>query len=321
MSQELSILLAWCVGLGLTWYLTPWMMKLAHRTGLIDVPRGRHAHTQSTPLLGGGAMYLAIVVAAALFAHDRIPLISAATLAFLVGLLDDYRKTHGKDLGALPKLVMQFAPAVLLVLWGVTVDYVRDPLHGGLHILSPWISIPLTIGWVVGMTNAVNFMDGMDGLAAGVTSVAAFTLVVLAITMGDYSTATWVAAILGACLAFLRFNFHPAKIFMGDAGSNFLGFLLAAIAVNGYFKTATLAGMVVPFFALGLPALNVVFVVFRRLRNGKKLHEAFAAADLEHSFNVLNRKGLNKMETVLVMLLAAMVLSAGGLSFALLHTR
>lgn len=317
MAPELRLFVAWVIALGVTYWLTPRIRRLAEATNMVDMPRGRHAHAHTTPLLGGVAIFLGVMLSAMLLAPD-LALGVSLPLAFAAGLVDDYYKCRGKDLGAIAKLVLQFLPAVVFVLLGHTIDHISNPFGPGMLILPWWLDYPLTLAWLVGMTNAVNFLDGMDGLATGLVAIAAFTLLIIALVKGALPVAIWVGATVGACLAFLRFNFHPAQIFMGDAGSNFLGFLLAAIAVMGYFKAATLMGLAAPLLALAVPVLNAVFVIVRRLRQGKSLVQAFTLADLEHSFNVLHRKaGFNPMETVLVFLLGAMLISASALGIAL----
>ncbi|HEY8347457.1 MAG TPA: MraY family glycosyltransferase [Symbiobacteriaceae bacterium] len=316
MSMELRVFLAWSAALGVTYLLTPVVAGLAHRTGLVDVPRGRHAHERPTPLLGGLAMAAGVMAGAMLLAPDPA-LAVTLPLALLAGLVDDYRKCRDRDLPAVPKLILQFLPATVLVLMGHTIHHVSNPLGSGMLLLPWWLDYPLTLMWLVGMTNAINFLDGMDGLAAGICSVATFTLMILALAKGDVRTAVWVAATLGACLAFLRYNFPPASIFMGDAGSNFLGFLLAAVSVTGYFKAATLAGLAAPLLIFSIPMLNVVYVVVRRIRQGKGLIQALTEGDLEHSFNVFRRRtNFTTTETVLVFLMLAMLLSASALGVA-----
>lgn len=315
MPLELRVLLAWGAAFGLTYALTPLVGHLAHRNGMVDMPRGRHAHDRPTPLLGGLAIFAGIMAAALLLSPDRSMAVSLP-LALGAGLVDDYCKCKGKELPAAPKLALQFLPATMLVLMGNTIHHVSSPFGPGMLLLPWWLDYPLTLAWLVGMTNAVNFLDGMDGMVAGVGSVAAFTLMILSLVKGDPRTAIWVAATLGSCLAFLRYNFPPASIFMGDGGSNFLGFLLASLSVTGYFKAATLAGLAAPLLVLSVPMLNVLYVVVRRIRQGKGLIQALTEGDLEHSFNVFRRRtNFSPTETVLVFLMAAMLLSASALGF------
>lgn len=316
MPIELRVLIAWGLAFGVTYWLTPRMIRTAEATGMVKVPGGRHVHARTTPLLGGVALFAGIVVGAMVLAPSA-GLALSLPLALLAGLIDDYCKCKGADLPALPKLVLQFLPAIVLLAMGHSISHLSNPLGDGMLTLPWWIDYPLTLAWLVGMTNAINFLDGMDGLVGGVTAIASFTLMIMALMNDSAATAVWVAATLGSSIAFLRYNFHPASIFMGDAGSNFLGFLLAALSVTGYFKAATVAGVGAALLVLFIPVFNVAFVVIRRMRQGKSFVQALTAADLEHSFNVLRRRmNFNPMETVLVFLLAAMVLSASALGFA-----
>lgn len=312
MPIEVRILLAWGGAFALVNWLTPHAMRLARSTGMVDIPRLYHEHPAPTPLLGGLALFAGVMTAGLLLAPSGTLALPLA-LALLVGLYHDYRKCRGAELRAPAKLALQVLPAAVLMLSGHSIDHVSLP-GPGLLVLPWWVDYPLTLLWLVGMTNAVNFLDGMDGLVAGLCAVATFTLMIIAMVKGVPFMAIWAAAAMGACVAFLRYNFHPARVFMGDAGTHFLGFLLGAMAVLGYFKAATLAGLSAPLLALFIPVFNVVFVVVRRLRKGKSLLQALTEGDLEQSFNVLGRRtGFNPMETVLVFLLAAMLLSASAL--------
>jgi UDP-GlcNAc:undecaprenyl-phosphate GlcNAc-1-phosphate transferase len=316
MTTDLRLLLAGLAAFLLAYALTPQAARLAERLGLVKYPGGRHLHTKPTPLLGGLALFAGIYIPGVLAAPD-MALAICLPLALISGLVDDWCKCKGLELPALPKLILQFLPAVSFVFLGRTIMYLSNPFGGGLIVLPVWLDWGLTIAWLVGMTNAVNFLDGMDGLLAGVTAVASFSLMVIALIKQVPFTASWMVAIFGASLAFLRYNFPPAKLFMGDTGSNFLGFTLAALAVSGYFKAATLAGLVAPLLALFIPLFNVVFVILRRMRQGRSFVEALTVADLEHSFNVLGRRtGFNTMETVLVFILMGMMVSAVGVAWA-----
>lgn len=313
MPIELRIFVAWSIAFGLTYWLTPRMIRLAGALGIIDVPGGRHAHKQPTPLLGGLGVFIGTMVGALLLAPS-MGLALTLPLAMAAGLVDDYCKCKSKELSALPKIILQFLPATVLVLMGHTIHHVSNPFGEGMLMLPWWIDYPLTLAWLIGITNAVNFIDGMDGLVTGVTGVASFTLLIIALINGSPETAVWMAATLGGCIAFLRYNFYPAKIFIGDTGTNFLGFLLGAVSVTGYFKAATLAGIAAPMMAFAIPVFNLLFVVVRRMGQGKTLVQALTHGDLEHSFNVLHRRaGFNPMETVLIFLMAAMLLSASAL--------
>jgi UDP-GlcNAc:undecaprenyl-phosphate GlcNAc-1-phosphate transferase len=313
---EWQLILVGLAAFFITFLLTPQAARLATRLGLVKYPGGRHTHARPTPLLGGLALFAGIYFPA-MAAAPEMALAICLPLALVSGLVDDWAKCKALDLPALPKLVLQLLPAVTFVLLGRTISHITNPFGPGMILLPAWLDYGLTIAWLVGMTNAVNFLDGMDGLLAGVTSVASFTLLVIGLMKEASLTALWMTAIFGASIAFLRYNFHPASLFMGDTGSNFLGFTLAAISITGYFKAATLAGLIAPLLALFIPLFNVVFVVVRRMRQGRSFVEALTVGDLEHSFNVLGRRtGFNTMETVLVFIIVGMLVSAVGVVWA-----
>jgi UDP-GlcNAc:undecaprenyl-phosphate GlcNAc-1-phosphate transferase len=303
--------------------LTPASMAAARWLKLIDYPGGRKIHRQPTPLFGGAAIMVSTLLTALALAPDypkKLPLVVASLLAFCVGLIDDWVKSRHKDLPALPKFMLQSIPALLLIASGVTIRYVSNPLGPGMLWLPHWLDIVLTFGWILGVTNAINFIDGADGLAAGVTGIGSLTMLAVAISMHTPQaafTAAWSAALLGSVSGFLRHNAPPARIFMGDAGSNFLGFVLAAIALTGYFKTASIVGLAVPLLALALPIFNGFFVVLRRMRKGQTLLSALAHGDTEHAFNLIQRKGHTDRETVLICIVAAMICSMAALTIAL----
>lgn len=321
MRNLLIILIALCAGL----VLTPVSMRIAHRWKLIDYPGGRKIHRQPTPLFGGAAIMASTLLTVA-FLAPRYPrqwaLIIASLLAFGVGLLDDWMKSRRKDLHALPKFILQAVPALILIGSGVTIRYVSNPLGPGMLWLPHWLDLALTFAWVLGVTNALNFIDGADGLAAGISGTGSLTMLAVAVSMTTPQaafTAAWSAALLGAVLGFLRYNTPPARIFMGDAGSNFLGFALAAISVTGYFKTASFVGLAVPLLALALPIFNGFFVVARRMSKGKSFLAALAQGDTEHAFNLIQRKGYSDRETVLICVVAAMVCSMAAMTIALMR--
>lgn len=313
MTLPIQMGIAFAAALVLTYLLVPVAIRMAERTGMVKAPGGRHAHRVPTPLLGGVAIAAGIVIAGDLLAPNRMLTLSVL-LSLLVGLIDDWAKCRGSELPAGPKLLLQLAPTAVWLGSGNTIRFLSNPLGEGLILLPPYLDYMLTAAWLLGVTNAVNFIDGMDGLAAGVVSVASLSLSLIAMLQGSTGAAIWLAAATGSCLAFLRYNFYPAQVFMGDAGSNFLGFLLAALAVSSYLKTATLAGLGAPLLVLAVPLFNVGFVVFRRMRKGMTLYQALTVGDLEHSFNLVSRRfNLSQPETVLLFVLASSVTSGLGL--------
>jgi len=239
--------------------VTPLMRRLALQTGTVDKPAARKIHASPVPLLGGAAIYVAFILVL-LFFGDRdyvnqtIGIFAGATLMIVMGVLDDRR-----GLGSYVKLLGQLLAASLLVFSGVQIQ-----LFGG------WIDILITLLWVVGITNALNLLDNMDGLSGGVAMIAAIYFTLLAAMSDQYLVGALAAALAGACAGFLVYNWNPSHIFMGDAGSLFLGFMLAAVAIKLRFpsNSVTVTWMI-PLLVLGLPIFDTSMVFVSRLRRGK----------------------------------------------------
>lgn len=239
--------------------VTPLMRRLALQTGTVDKPAARKIHASPVPLLGGAAIYVAFILVL-LFLGDRdyvnqtVGILAGATLMIVMGVLDDRR-----GLGSYVKLIGQFLAATLLVYSGVQIQ-----LFGG------WIDILITLLWVVGITNALNLLDNMDGLSGGVAMIAAIYFTLLAAMSDQYLVGALAAALAGACAGFLVYNWNPSHIFMGDAGALFLGFMLAAVAIKLRFpsNSVTVTWMI-PLLVLGLPIFDTSMVFVSRLRRGK----------------------------------------------------
>ncbi|WP_166243589.1 glycosyltransferase family 4 protein [Paenibacillus turpanensis] len=276
--------------------LTPVVKRFAILVGAVDAPNHRKVHTRIMPRLGGLAIFLSF--AAAFFiilpvleqynAKVAWGLLLGGAVVVLVGALDDKM-----DLSPKVKLLGQLIAAVIVVSFGVKIELVNLPF--GDYIPVGWLSIPLTIFWIVGVTNAINLIDGLDGLAAGVSAIATGTTLVLALMMGNFTVVLLCAVLLGSILGFLFFNFHPAKIFMGDSGALFLGFSLATLSVLG-FKQATLFSFVVPLLILGVPLSDTFFAIVRRKVNKLPI----SVADKNHLHHCLLQLGLSHRNTVLV---------------------
>ncbi|TLS50551.1 undecaprenyl/decaprenyl-phosphate alpha-N-acetylglucosaminyl 1-phosphate transferase [Paenibacillus antri] len=294
--MEIAYIVGFVVALAMALGLTPLVKKFAVRVGAVDAPNQRKVHTRIMPRLGGLAIYLAFMAAIMI----ALPLVSGekphviwglllgGTIVTIVGALDDRF-----DLSPKVKLLGQIAAASVVVSFGVKVDFVTLPFGDGTQM--GWLSIPITIFWIVGVTNAINLIDGLDGLAAGVSAIATGTIFVLALIMGNITVAVLSAVLLGSILGFLFFNFHPAKIFMGDSGALFLGFSLAALSVLG-FKQATLVSFVVPIFILGVPLSDTFFAIVRRTLNKTPI----SAADKNHLHHCILALGLSHRNSVLV---------------------
>jgi len=256
----------------------------------------------------GAAIWLGVLIAMWLLPIDRRLLIGLSlggTVAFAVGFADDYIKSRGGDLSAAPKFLGQILAASLLFFAGVQVQFLSNPFSGGLVFLPTAASFFVTVTWVVGVTNLINFMDGLDGLACGLVNIAALTMAVVSYFMGQPTTLLVSLVLVGVTTGFFRYNFSPARAFMGDAGAYFLGFMLAAVSVEGAFKSATLVGLLIPILVLGLPIADTIFNIVRRFLSGKPVY----VADKGHTHHRLLQAGLSHRQTVLVMYLISICFS------------
>ncbi len=275
---------------------TPVAQRLALKLGWVDRPAARKMHQTATPLLGGVAIYLAFVLALLLFGRrfyvrQVIGIFVGATFVSLLGLWDDRWR-----LPVSVKLLAQLAAALLLVLTGIQVRL--------FHVW--WLNILLTLFWMVGVTNALNLLDNMDGLAGGIAAIAAGQFTLLAAMSGQYLVGALAAALTGACLGFLLYNFNPARIFMGDTGSLFLGFLLATLGIKLRFpKNIYIVTWMVPVLVLGVPIFDTTLVFFSRLRRGVN---PLTTPGKDHTSHRLVRLGLTQREAVLVLYLAGGIL-------------
>jgi len=290
------------MALVLAYLITPSIMKLSWKIGAIDVPRdSRRVHKEPMPRLGGLAIYIAFVVAGVITLPLDLPLIRGlfvgGTIIIAVGVVDDMC-----NLPAKVKLVGQILAASILVLYGLKVEWATNPLGGMLYLGK--LSIPITIFWVVGITNTLNFIDGLDGLAAGIAAIAAFAMMLVNLSVGQLNGALVMALLSGAAIGFLPYNFNPAKIFMGDTGAMFLGFILSAVAIEGAVKSATAIALIVPILALGLPIFDTAFAILRRFINGKPIMQA----DKGHVHHRLLAIGLTQRQAVLYMYLISLSL-------------
>jgi UDP-GlcNAc:undecaprenyl-phosphate GlcNAc-1-phosphate transferase len=278
---------------------------LAFRLGAVAEPGGRRIHERPTPLLGGLAMYIGFGLSAAVFSTNRQTeglLLSAAVITALM-VLDDRR-------GISPAIKLGFqvvASLLAVVIFGIEIKFV-----GLGHIINfiPAVSILLTLLWFVALQNTINLIDGVDGLAAGVVAIVAAAILLAAINLSRPDIVILAGCLIGACLGFLLFNWHPARIFMGDTGSNFLGFTLAALSILSLAKVAVVLSLVVPIVALTIPFLDTGWAILRRRVRGKSI----ATADTEHLHHRLLDYGLSPRETALVFYFGTAIFAALGLA-------
>ena len=273
--------------------LTPLVKRLAFKIGAVDAPNYRKVHSRIMPRLGGLAIYLSFLIGLVILRPDNeytLAIVLAATVIIITGILDDMYEISAKA-----KMIGQLAAAVIIVFYGgIQIEVINLPFGGEMDF--GMLSIPLTIIWIVGITNAINLIDGLDGLAAGVSTIALITLATMAFIMGNNPFVLALAALL-ACstLGFLFFNFHPAKIFMGDTGALFLGFMIAVFSLLG-FKNITVVSFIIPVIMLGVPISDTFFAIVRRLRNGQK----WSDPDKSHLHHRLLDIGFSHKQTVLI---------------------
>lgn len=291
-----------------SYVLTPYIRKIAFRIGAIDRPDNRKVHKRIMPRLGGLAIYIAFFVAVAAsleLSRDIAGIMIGGTVIAAVGVLDDKYQ-----LPARIKLLGQIFAASILVFFGIQIEWVNNPLGGYFYL--DYLSAPFTVFWVVALTNVVNLIDGLDGLAAGVSAIASLTVLLVAAQMGYYHVAVMTAALAGGIIGFIRYNFNPATIFMGDTGSMFLGYMLAAVSVYGAVKTAATVALIVPAIALGLPIMDTAFAIMRRYSNGHPIFQP----DKGHLHHRLLAMGMNQRQAVLLMYGITAALSIGAVLWA-----
>lgn len=313
------VVAALVVAMLVTMVAMPLVRLLAIRLGAIDMPgvKGtdseRHLHTQPTPRMGGLSIVLGFFVAIGLFMELTPPLAAmllGGIVIVVLGMVDDVFR-----LPALVKLVFQVAAAVIAAAGGNVIRYFSAPewLASEGHLNLGILSVPVTVLWIVLITNAVNLIDGLDGLAAGVSAISSVCLVVVALGYSDMTVAVICGALAGGCVGFLPYNVSPARIFMGDTGSTFIGYILAVASIQGLFKIYAIISFLVPFLLLGLPIFDVCFAVISRLRHG----DSPLKADREHVHYRLLDMGLSKQQTVAVLYIISGIL---GLLSVLLST-
>ncbi|WP_274650286.1 MraY family glycosyltransferase [Paenibacillus humicola] len=280
MSYLLAFALSFCIVIG----LIPPFKKLALRIGFVDKPQSgnqRKIHRDPIPLTAGIAIYIGFAVTFLLFLHESWErtgaILGGGLLILLIGIVDDWYKTNGREFPALPKTIVQVGAAVLVYASGVVFSGFQNPLNGAYITLPEWMQFAFTVLWIFGVTTVINFSDGMDGLAGGLSAISGGTLLVVALVMGQQGSAMMAVMTVGVSLGYLIFNRPPAKVFMGDSGATFLGFVLGVVALDGAFKQATLFSLFIPILAIGVPILDNIRVVIQRMVKGVPIYKADAS--------------------------------------------
>ena len=271
LADNLQVVYGAIVALVIVVLLTPAVGGMARILGVVGREEpGRRPNARAVPRLGGIALFLGIFVPALAFldlGRETRGLLLGAAVATTVGAVDDFRGLRWWE-----KLGGQLAAAAIPAGFGIWVHRFTFPVLG-IHELSPWIGVPVTVVWIVAIMNMVNFLDGLDGLAAGVCGIAAGTFALIELDLGNANAAILLSIVLGATIGFLRHNFYPARIFMGDSGALLLGFTLAGVSVEGLLKTASLVTLFLPLAVLAVPIIDTSFVVAKRIKHGLPVYE------------------------------------------------
>ena len=309
-----DIAIAFLLAFIVSFMATPWSIKIAKKVGAVDIPKDdRRMRNNSMPKLGGMAVilgflfslvYLLIVMSIEgsinLFGYEQygkklLGILLGIIIIAITGILDDI-----KTLKPYQKLLGQVLAAIIVVAFGTTIEHINIPTIAKIGLTKEFSAI-ITIIWIVGITNAINLMDGLDGLSSGITLISSVSLLIIfALNASPLIAIILIAALIGALTGFLPFNFSPAKTFIGDTGSNFLGFMLAIVSIMGVAKTYTIAVIVLPILVLGLPILDVVWAIVRRIIKGKSLKAIFNA-DKGHVHHKLVQKGFTQKQAVLIL--------------------
>ncbi|QLG42661.1 undecaprenyl/decaprenyl-phosphate alpha-N-acetylglucosaminyl 1-phosphate transferase [Paenibacillus sp. E222] len=301
-------ILAFMLSFAVVVLLIPPLGRLAHRLDFVDKPREdveRKLHRQPIPLTASYAIFtgffLTYIALTKEISWETAALVAGGMLLLTIGTVDDWYKTKGKDFPALPKMLVQVSAAVLVFTSGIAFNGFVNPFNAEYVMLPIWLQFILTILWIFGVTTVINFTDGMDGLAGGLSAISAITLFIVALAKGQSDSALMSIILVGVTLGYLKYNKAPAKVFMGDAGATFLGFILAVIALDGAFKQATMLSIFIPILALGVPIFDNIFVVIKRFIQGKAIYQA----DASQAHYRLLRAGLNQNQVVGVLYLVS----------------
>lgn len=299
-NNNIIVILALAVAFLLSFSATPMVISLAHKLNAIDVPKEkRRVHKKPTPLIGGLAIFYGFIVSVLCFAvldRETAGILIGSVIIVIVGMIDDIT-----DMRAIVKLLCQIIAAAIVVYSGVRIQHFANPFSAWIGppyiVLNYWISVAITIFWIVGVCNAVNLLDGLDGLAVGVSSIASVCMLALTLITQNANTAIIIAAVAGAGFGFLPYNFNPAKIFMGDTGALFLGFILACVSIQGFLKLSAIISFAIPIIVLGLPIFDTLFAIVRRLLKG----QSPMSPDRGHLHHRLLDMGFSQKQTVAIL--------------------
>lgn len=316
---------AFLMSLAITLFSVPLLMRVAKKKDFVDKPTERKKHKNAVPLVGGLAMFMGFSITFMFlmatsdvlsFADNRmIAILVGGLLILSIGFIDDIYKTKGLEFAILPRVFIQLLAASIIFFADIRFTGFMNPLTETFIVFPIWIQYILTVMWIFGLTTVINFTDGLDGLAGSLCAISATTLFIVALYMGQSDAALMTIALLGACVGFLKYNLFPAKIFMGDSGANFLGYMLAVISLYGTFKQATVISVFIPVLALGVPIFDNIFVIFKRMKERKPIYQADSS---QIHYRLLN-KGLNPVQVVTFLFLLSVCLNLTSIIILILH--
>ncbi len=314
--------LAFMIAFLIVYVLIPPLRKFAIKIDFVDKPienNERKIHKEPVPLTAAIAIFIGFFCTYFFFVKDlnfeSIAILASSLLILCIGTVDDWYKTHGKEFPALPKFLVYIVAAYIVYKSGIVFTGFYNPFSHEQVTLPVWLQLLLTITWIVGVTVVINFSDGMDGLAGGLSAISAMTLFVVALAKGQDVSAMMAIILVGVAAAYLKYNKPPAKIYMGDAGATFLGFILGVIALDGAFKQATVLSLFIPILALGVPIFDNIFVVIKRFLDGKPIYKA----DASQVHFRLRSAGLNPKQVVAFLCLVSVCFSLTSIILLLLQ--
>ncbi|MEC2181899.1 MraY family glycosyltransferase [Bacillus spizizenii] len=301
--RMIRIVVAFIVSLLTVLIITPIVKRIAIKIGAVDQPSNRKVHDKIMPRMGGLAIFIGVVagvLASGIYTETRMTAITVgAFIIIVIGILDDKYQLSAKV-----KFLIQLGVAIMIVSTGLKMDFFSVPFLAERFELG-WLAYPLTVLWIVGITNAINLIDGLDGLAAGLSVIGLSTIAVMALSGGKVLILSLSLVVIASTLGFLFYNFHPAKIFMGDTGSLFLGYSISILSLLGLYKSVTLFSIVIPVIILGVPIFDTTFAIIRRILNKQPI----SAPDKSHIHHRLMAFGLSHRMSVIVIYLIGFIFS------------
>ena len=317
--MNIIYLFAFIFAFAVVYLLTPHLRKFAIKIGFVDIPTKRKVHKEPVPHLASIGIFVGFTLIYIIFSggisKQTLGILIGSILVLFIGIVDDWYKTHGKDFPALPKFIVQVSAAIIVYFSGVVFTGFSNPFTHTYVLLPTWLQLILSVTWIFGVTTVINFSDGLDGLAGSLSAISSMTLFVVALSKGQSEPALMAIILVGVSLGYLKYNKPPARIYMGDAGASFMGFILGIIALDGAFKQATVLSVFVPILALGVPIFDNLFVVIKRFREGKPVYKA----DRGQAHYRLLSTGLNTKQAVWVLCLISICFGLTSIIIMLLN--